>query len=57
MCVATIFIRTFGMQLLAKNSNVKESPIQTEAIDMQSPLGLITSHLPHKDHEPEQEMK
>ena len=45
------------MQLLAKNSNVKESPIQTEAIDMQSPLGLITSHLPHKDHEPEQEMK
>ena len=52
MCVATIFIRTFGLQLLAKNFNVKESPIQTEAIGMQSPLGLITGHLPRKYHEP-----
>ena len=52
MCVATIFIRIFGTQLLAKYSNVKESPIQKEAIGMQSPLGLITGHLPHKDHEP-----
>ena len=40
------------MQLLAKNSNVKESPIQTEAIGMRSPLGLITSYLPCKYHEP-----
>ena len=31
---------------------MKEAPIETEAIGMQSPLGLITSHLPHKDHEP-----
>ena len=52
MCVATIFIRIFGTQLLAKYSNVKESPIQTEAIGMRSPLGLITGHLPCKDHEP-----
>ena len=50
MCVATIFIRIFGTQLLAKYSNVKESPIQTEAIGMRSPLGLITGDLPHKDH-------
>ena len=50
--MATIFIRTFGMQLLAKNSSVKESLIQTEAIGMQSLLGLITSHLPCKYHEP-----
>ena len=48
MCVATIFVRT---QLLAKNSNVKERLIQTEAIGMQSPLGLITGHLPHKYHD------
>ena len=41
VCMATIFIRTFGMQLLAKNSNVKESPIQTETIGMQSPLGKL----------------
>ena len=52
MCVATIFIRTFGVQLLAKNSNMKEAPIETEAISMQSPLGLITGHLPRKDHKP-----
>ena len=52
MCVATIFIRPFGTQLLAKNCNVKESPTQTEAIDMQPPLGLITGHLPRKYHEP-----
>ena len=52
MCVATIFIRIFVTQLLAKYSNVKESPIQTEAIGMRSPLGLITGHLPRKDHEP-----
>ena len=32
----------------------RESLIQTEAIDMQSPLkdGIITGHLPHKYHEP-----
>ena len=29
----------YKMQLLAKNSNVKESLIQTEVIGMQSPLG------------------
>ena len=52
MCVATIFIKIFGTQLLAKYSNVKESPIQAEAIGIQSPLGLITGHLPRKDHEP-----
>ena len=52
MCVATIFTRTFGTQLLAKNSNVKESLTQTEAISMQSSLGLITGHLPRKYHEP-----
>ena len=32
----TIFIRTFGTLLLAKNSYVKGSPI-TEVIDMQLP--------------------
>ena len=48
--MGTIFIRIFETQILAKYSNVKESPIQTEAIGMQSPLGLITGHLPHKDH-------
>ena len=52
VCMATIFIRTFGMQLLAKNSSVKESPIQTEVIGMQSLLGLITSHLLCKYYEP-----
>ena len=62
VCLATIFIRTFGMQLLVKNScNVKESLIQSEVIDMQSPLrdGIITSNLPRKYYEPvpEQEMK
>ena len=31
---------------------MKESPIQTEVIGMRSPLGLITGHLPRKDHEP-----
>ena len=36
VCMATIFIRTYGMQLSVKNSDVKESLIQTEAIDMQS---------------------
>ena len=40
------------MQLLAKNFNVKQSLIQTEAIGMWSQLGLITSHLLHKYHEP-----
>ena len=50
--MATIFIRIFGTQLLTKYSNVKESPIQKEAIGMRSPLGLITGHLPRKDHEP-----
>ena len=46
--MATIFMRTFGMQLLVKNSNLKESLIYTEAISMQSPLrdGIITGHLP-----------
>ena len=52
MCLATVFIRIFGTQLLAKCSNAKESPIQTEAIGMRSSLGLITDHLPHEDHEP-----
>ena len=53
VCVATIFIRTFGMQLLVKKFNVKaESLIQTEAISMWSPLGLIISYLPCKYHEP-----
>ena len=49
VCLATIFIRTFEMQLLIKNSNVKESLIQTEVIDVQSPLrdGIITGNLPH----------
>ena len=51
-CMATILIRTFGPQLLANNSDVKESPIQKEAFGMQSPLGLITGHLLHKYHEP-----
>ena len=48
VCMATIFIRTFGMQLMVKNSNVKESLIQTEAISMQLPLRdeITTSHLP-----------
>ena len=48
MCLATIFIRTFGMKLLVNNSDVKENLIQTEAIDMQSPLrdGIITGNLP-----------
>ena len=50
--MATVFIRTFGTQLLAKNSSVKESPTQTEAIGIQSPLALITSHLPCKYHKP-----
>ena len=42
------------MQLLVWNSNVKESLIQTEAIDMQSSLrdGIITGNLPHKYHKP-----
>ena len=42
------------MQLLVRNSSVKESLIQTEAIDMQSPLrdGIITGHLPRKYDEP-----
>ena len=41
------------MQLLAKNSNVKESPIQTEAIGMQSPLGYspVIFHI-RKYHKP-----
>ena len=39
VCVATIFVRTFGMQLLAKNCNVEENLIQTEAISVQSRLG------------------
>ena len=52
MCVATIFIRTSGMQLLAKNSSVKEAPIETEVIGMQSSLGLITSHLACNDYDP-----
>ena len=54
-CVATIFIRTFGMQLLVKNSDVKaESLIQTNAIGMQSPLrdGIITAHLSCKYYKP-----
>ena len=40
------------MQLLAKNSNVKDSLIQTETINMQSPLkdGIITGHLLYKHH-------
>ena len=44
----------FEMQLLVKNSDVTESLIQTEAIDMQSLLkdGIITSHLLHKYHKP-----
>ena len=33
VCVATIFIRTFGMQLLAKNSNVKELEPDTNRSD------------------------
>ena len=40
------------MQLLAKNFNVKESLIQTKAIGMWSPLGIITGHLPRKYREP-----
>ena len=54
VCMAIIFIRAFGMPLLAKNSDVKASPIQTEMIGMQSPLrnGIITGHLPRKYHEP-----
>ena len=54
LCLATIFISTFGMQLLVKNSDVKESLIQTEVIDAQSPLrdGIITGHLPHKYYKP-----
>ena len=52
VCLATIFIRIFGTQLLAKYSNVKENLIQTETIGMWSLLGLITGHLPHRDHEP-----
>ena len=63
--MATIFVRTFGMQLLAKNADMKESLMQTEAIGiaMQSSLrdGIITGHLLHKYHESvpfsEQEMK
>ena len=52
--MATIFVRTFGMQLLVKNSDMKESLIQTEAIDMQSLLkdGIITGHRLCKHHEP-----
>ena len=50
VCMATIFIRTFGTQLLVKNSSVKKSLIQTEAIGMQSLLGLIISHLSCKYH-------
>ena len=54
MSVAAIFIRAFGMQLLVKNSNVKDSLMQTEAINLQSPLrdGIIADHLPLKYHEP-----
>ena len=54
VCLATIFIRTLEMRLLVKNSDVKESLIQTEAIDMQSRLrdGIITGHLLHKYHKP-----
>ena len=37
VCTATIFIRTFGMLLLTKNSDMKGSPI-IEAISMQLPL-------------------
>ena len=36
VCVATIFIRMFGTQSLAKNFNVKGSVI-TEVIGMQLP--------------------
>ena len=52
MCVATIFIRTFEVKLLAKNSNTGErdpdTNIQTEAIGMQSLLRyvIVTGHLP-----------
>ena len=48
--MATIFI---GMQLLVKNSDVKENLIQIEAIDMQSLLrnGIITDNLLCKYHE------
>ena len=44
---ATININTFGMQLLAKNPDVKESLIQTEVIYMHSLLkdGIITGNL------------
>ena len=54
VCLATIIIKTFGMQLLMKNSNVKESLKQTEAIDMHSPLRewIIIGHLLCKYHEP-----
>ena len=54
MCLATIFVKMFGMQLFIKNSDVKESLIQTEAIDMLSPLrdGIITGNLLHKYYEP-----
>ena len=54
VCMATTFIRPFRIPLLVKNSDLKESLIQTEAIGMQSPLrdGIITGHLPGKYHEP-----
>ena len=60
VCLATIFIRMFGiqlfLQLLVKNSDVKESLIQTKVmpINMQLPLrdGIITGKLSHKYHEP-----
>ena len=43
------------MQLLAKNADMKESLMQTEAIGiaMRSPSrdGIITGHLLHKYHE------
>ena len=40
VCAATIFIRTFETLLLAKNSDVKGSPI-IDAIGMQLPLRKI----------------
>ena len=45
--------KDIGLQLFMKNFDVKEDLIQTEVIDMQSPLSvIITGYLPCKYHKP-----
>ena len=51
VCTATIFIRTFGTLLLAKNSDVKGSPILNRSDRYAVAIkkdGIIIGHIPRK---------